>query len=67
MDEVTAFSGIMNGTTNYIVDAMRREGAEFADVLAEAQRLGYAERDPLRRHRRRGRGQQDHHLGLRGL
>ena len=46
VDEVTAFSGIMNGTTNYIVDAMRREGAEFADVLAEAQRLGYAERDP---------------------
>ncbi|OUO35275.1 homoserine dehydrogenase [Olsenella sp. An290] len=46
VDEVTSFSGIMNGTTNYIVDAMRREGAEFADVLAEAQRLGYAERDP---------------------
>ena len=46
VDEVTSFSGIMNGTTNYIVDAMRRSGAEFDDVLAEAQRLGYAERDP---------------------
>lgn len=46
IDEVTSFSGIMNGTTNYIVDAMRREGAEFADVLAHAQELGYAERDP---------------------
>ena len=46
IDEVTSFSGIMNGTTNYIVDAMRRQGAEFDDVLAEAQRLGYAERDP---------------------
>ena len=46
IDEVTSFSGIMNGTTNYIVDAMRRQGAEFDVVLAEAQRLGYAERDP---------------------
>lgn len=46
IDEVTSFSGIMNGTTNYIVDAMRRQGADFAEVLAEAQRLGYAERDP---------------------
>lgn len=46
IDEVTSFSGIMNGTTNYIVDAMRRQGADFAEILAEAQRLGYAERDP---------------------
>ena len=46
IDEVTSFSGIMNGTTNYIVDAMRREGAEFADVLSRAQELGYAEHDP---------------------
>lgn len=46
IDEVTSFSGIMNGTTNYIVDAMRRDGADFADVLARAQELGYAERDP---------------------
>lgn len=46
VDDVTSFSGIMNGTTNYIVDAMRKERADFAEVLAEAQRLGYAERDP---------------------
>ena len=46
IDEVTSFSGIMNGTTNYIVDAMRRQSAEFDAVLAEAQRLGFAERDP---------------------
>ena len=46
IDEVTSFSGIMNGTTNYIVDAMRKQGADFANVLAEAQELGYAERDP---------------------
>ncbi|OFK23995.1 homoserine dehydrogenase [Olsenella sp. HMSC062G07] len=46
VDDVTSFSGIMNGTTNYVIDAMVRQGADFADVLAEAQRLGYAERDP---------------------
>jgi threonine synthase len=38
--------GIVNGTTNYILDRMDREGSEFADVLADAQRLGYAEADP---------------------
>jgi len=38
--------GIVNGTTNYILDRMDTEGAEFADVLADAQRLGYAEADP---------------------
>lgn len=46
IDEVTSFSGIMNGTTNFIVDAMVREDADFDQVLAEAQALGYAERDP---------------------
>jgi homoserine dehydrogenase len=38
--------GIVNGTTNFILTKMYREGADFADVLAEAQRLGYAEADP---------------------
>ena len=38
--------GIVNGTTNFILTKMYQEGAEFADVLAEAQRLGYAEADP---------------------
>jgi homoserine dehydrogenase len=38
--------GIVNGTTNFILTKMHREGAEFATVLAEAQRLGYAEADP---------------------
>lgn len=46
VDEVTSFSGIMNGTTNYIVYAMLKKGADFGEVLAEAQSLGYAERDP---------------------
>jgi homoserine dehydrogenase len=38
--------GILNGTCNYILTAMRDDGREFADVLAEAQELGYAEADP---------------------
>ncbi|SEH68967.1 MULTISPECIES: homoserine dehydrogenase [Atopobiaceae] len=46
IDEVISFYGIMNGTTNYIVDAMVKEGADFEDVLRRAQELGYAERDP---------------------
>lgn len=39
-------AGIINGTTNYVLTEMRDRRAEFADVLAEAQRLGYAEADP---------------------
>jgi len=38
--------GILNGTCNYILTVMRQSGREFADVLADAQRLGYAEADP---------------------
>ncbi len=38
--------GIVNGTCNYILTRMKLEGAAFADVLADAQRLGYAEADP---------------------
>ncbi len=39
-------AGIINGTGNFILTAMRDQGREFADVLKEAQRLGYAEADP---------------------
>jgi len=39
-------AGIINGTSNFILTEMYYEGREFADVLAEAQRLGYAEADP---------------------
>ena len=46
LDEVTAFSGIMNGTTNFILDAMHTDGSDFAEVLKLAQELGYAEADP---------------------
>jgi homoserine dehydrogenase len=45
-DRVRRIMGIVNGTTNYILDRMDAEGADFADVLAEAQQLGYAEADP---------------------
>ncbi|HEY1257881.1 MAG TPA: homoserine dehydrogenase [Stellaceae bacterium] len=38
--------GILNGTSNYILSTMRESGHEFAEVLAEAQKLGYAEADP---------------------
>ncbi len=39
-------AGIINGTSNFILTEMRDKGADFADVLKEAQRLGYAEADP---------------------
>jgi homoserine dehydrogenase len=45
-DAVRRVLGIVNGTTNYILDKMDSSGAEFADALAEAQALGYAEADP---------------------
>ncbi|RZI91612.1 MAG: homoserine dehydrogenase, partial [Microbacterium sp.] len=45
-DRVQRILAIVNGTTNYILDRMDSEGAEYADVLADAQRLGYAEADP---------------------
>lgn len=46
IDEITSFAGIMNGTTNYIIDVMRKEGLGFDEVLKRAQELGYAEADP---------------------
>ncbi len=45
-EPIIRVSGIMNGTTNYILDTMHTSGGSFADALAEAQRLGYAEADP---------------------
>ena len=45
-DEIEAVGGILNGTTNFILDAMQRQGMDYAEALAEAQQLGYAERDP---------------------
>ena len=45
-DEITKITGIMNGTTNYILTKMSREGSSYQEVLKEAQELGYAERNP---------------------
>lgn len=45
-NRVERIAGILNGTCNYILTVMRERGREFADVLAEAQALGYAEADP---------------------
>ena len=45
-ERITRVMGIVNGTTNFILTKMTEEGAEYADVLAEAQQLGFAEADP---------------------
>ncbi len=45
-NDVLTIHGIINGTTNYILTRMERDGADFDDALGEAQRLGYAEADP---------------------
>jgi homoserine dehydrogenase len=45
-NKITSILGIINGTTNYILTAMTEQGLKFADVLSEAQALGYAESDP---------------------
>jgi homoserine dehydrogenase len=45
-NDVTRVFGILNGTCNYILTKMEREGRDFADVLKEAQEQGYAEADP---------------------
>jgi homoserine dehydrogenase len=45
-NRIRRVSGIINGTTNYILTRMADEGAAYAEVLADAQRLGYAEADP---------------------
>ncbi len=45
-DVVTEITGILNGTTNYILTEMNQKGVSFEDALKQAQALGYAERDP---------------------
>lgn len=46
VNRIHTVTGIVNGTTNYILTRMQTEGSNFSDVLADAQRLGYAEADP---------------------
>ena len=45
-DTITEIDGILNGTTNYILTRMKREGVDFSSTLKDAQRLGYAEANP---------------------
>ncbi|MGN0348974.1 MAG: homoserine dehydrogenase [Roseburia sp.] len=45
-DEIEEITGIVNGTTNYMLTKMSEEGMEFEDVLKDAQEKGYAEKDP---------------------
>ncbi|MEG2076163.1 MAG: homoserine dehydrogenase, partial [Victivallaceae bacterium] len=45
-NRINRIYGIMNGTCNYILTRMENEGVDFATVLADAQRLGYAEAEP---------------------
>ena len=45
-DDIMEISGLLNGTTNFILTKMDKEGSGFNDVLKEAQELGYAERNP---------------------
>lgn len=45
-DRIRSLYGIVNGTTNLILDTMQTDGSDFADVLAQAQRAGFAEADP---------------------
>ena len=45
-DDILSVGGILNGTTNYMLDAMQSRGADYAEVLKDAQQLGYAEADP---------------------
>ncbi len=45
-NEISEVQGILNGTTNFIMTKMVKEGVSFEEALAEAQRLGYAEKDP---------------------
>ena len=46
VNRIQRVTGIINGTTNYILTRMTLEGGEFASILADAQKLGYAEADP---------------------
>ena len=45
-EKIDAITGILNGTTNYILSKMEKEGADFEEVLKEAQEKGYAEKNP---------------------
>ena len=66
-NRIQRVSGIINGTTNYLLSRMADEGAAYATVLADAQRLGYAEADPAADVGGRWRRQQNRDPGQLGL
>ncbi|MGE0756243.1 MAG: homoserine dehydrogenase [Pirellulaceae bacterium] len=45
-NQILSLRGILNGTTNFVISQMEEQGASYADAVREAQRLGFAERDP---------------------
>ena len=45
-DRIESLGGILNGTTNYMLDAMQRRSLDYGAALSDAQKLGYAEADP---------------------
>ncbi len=45
-DDILTIQGVINGTTNFILDGMHTQNGDFDEMLSQAQRLGYAERDP---------------------
>ena len=45
-DRISRLGGILNGTTNYMLDSMQRRGLDYSEALKQAQQLGYAEADP---------------------
>ncbi len=51
-NNIQSIAGIINGTSNFILTEMREKGSAFADVLKQAQALGYAEAAPHFRYRR---------------
>ena len=46
LEDIEGYEGIFNGTSNYILDSMQKNGADYGEALKEAQKLGYAEADP---------------------
>ncbi len=64
-NEIDEIAGILNGTTNFILTKMIREGMDFADALKIAQELGYAEHDPTAGGHRRL--PEDMHIGVAGV
>ena len=66
-NQIESIYGILNGTCNYILTRMEREGLPFDEILADAQALGYAETPPRSRYRRNRHRPQSSCSGIHGL